>query len=99
MVLKSKVSRPGSPGATDLGTTDRESGQKAGGRKMAKVMDGPRVTVAGSNGAKYQVWALGSKDQWCTCPSYKYQRLPVSQRECKHTEALKAAGVVMEAAK
>ena len=27
---------------------------------------------------------------WCSCPSFKFQRVPVEERACKHTRAFLA---------
>lgn len=59
-----------------------------------KILDGPFIEVQGSSGT-YKVFALGTAKQWCTCPSYKFQKLPVEQRECKHTRKLKEAGAAL----
>lgn len=62
-----------------------------------KVTDGQFVAVqSGSDpSVTYRVFALGSPKQWCECPKYKFQRKPVSDRECSHTRKLKALGVVL----
>lgn len=57
------------------------------------IMDGPFIEVVSkSSGKTYQVFALGTDKQWCTCPAYKFQKLPVAKRNCKHTLALLEAG-------
>ena len=41
------------------------------------------VTVAGSHGASYEV--THKEDHiYCTCPSWKFMRAPIQQRQCKH---------------
>lgn len=57
------------------------------------IMDGPFIEVVSkTSGTVYKVFALGTAKQWCTCPSYKFQKAAVAERECKHTRALKEAG-------
>lgn len=65
---------------------------------MARIVDGPSVTVAGSNGASYQVYALGTRFQYCTCPSWRFHGQKKTDaghggRTCKHIDRLLTAGV------
>jgi predicted nucleic acid-binding Zn finger protein len=58
-----------------------------------RVLEGEYIRVKGDSGREYKVYALGKPEQWCSCPSYKNQGAPVSERDCKHTLRLKAAGI------
>lgn len=65
--------------------------------QRVRIVDGPYVTVVGSTGSEYRVYALGTPQQYCTCPAWKFQRKgtydPAQGRECKHIRSLLAASV------
>lgn len=48
--------------------------------------------VQGSAAQPYEIRrAKDGKTVYCSCPSWKYQSLPPTQRTCKHIRAMKAA--------
>lgn len=63
------------------------------GDNMGKVTDGEFISVEGSEGTLYRVYALGTSKQYCTCPGWRFQQAPPEYRECKHIKALLKARV------
>jgi hypothetical protein len=45
-----------------------------------------QVRVAGSRGAEYYVWMLGSYPRACSCPSFEHVKGPAGE-DCKHMHA------------
>ncbi len=54
---------------------------------MAQLSDGESIEVVGSSGTTYTLENKGGVLS-CTCPVWKYQRLPLDKRTCKHLRAL-----------
>lgn len=47
------------------------------------------ATVPSSSGAgSYEIRLGGDGNVYCTCPAWKYQKLPPKERTCKHMKAL-----------
>lgn len=45
------------------------------------------TTVQGSSGV-YEIRLGGDGNVYCTCPAWKFQKLPPKERTCKHMKAL-----------
>lgn len=71
-----------------------------------RVTDGPYIRVKSeSSTSEYKVFAIGTPEQYCTCPAWKNQSktytarkaermlLPGDRRFCKHIDKLIKAGV------
>jgi hypothetical protein len=46
------------------------------------------TTVQGSAAEPYEIRLGGDGNVYCTCPSWKFQKLPPKERTCKHMKAL-----------
>ena len=55
---------------------------------MAELKPGESVEVQGSTGKRYVITSHGDHYA-CTCPAWKGQKIPASQRTCKHIQALR----------
>lgn len=44
------------------------------------------VTIYGETGRQYRLENLDTVPE-CSCPAFRYQKLPVEQRTCKHLKA------------
>ena len=57
---------------------------------MPKVLD--KMESFTTKGTFYEIrQADDGKTLYCTCPSWRFQRLPPKQRTCKHLKAFAAA--------
>jgi hypothetical protein len=46
------------------------------------------TTVQGSAAQPYEIRLGGDGNVYCTCPAWKFQKLPPKERTCKHMKAL-----------
>lgn len=63
-------------------------------KMKTKMVVRKTVLVEGSGQKVYQLKEYENKSWWCPCLAFKFQHLPVYQRECKHIVKAKNGEVI-----